>query len=166
MYKNLLFITLFICSTASAQLNIYDFNSYKFEDEADYKAAEPMAAEVAILLLSIPVDKQVEAREQATDFLYEWMVGTPDYVFGTGRMRIILGEDHQLLGVSCAAQVKYALENNQSIRNNPEAIYAVWITIADYVGNRRNHVDLTPKLKELVKANKDGKMEEFIKRHE
>ena len=161
-----LFCTLFTFYTASAQLNIYDFNNYRFEDEADYKAAEPMVAEVAVLLLSIPVDKQVEAREQAINFLYDWMVGTPDYVFGTGRMRIILGEDDQLLGISCAAQVKYALENNQSIRNNPEALQAVWTTIADYISNKKNNVTLTAKLKELVKAHKDEKIEEFIKKHE
>lgn len=152
--------------TTNAQLNIYDFKSYKFESEADYKAAEPMVKEVANLLLSLPVNKEEESREQAIDFLYDWIVGTPDYVFGLGRTRVILGDDLQLQGISFAAQVKYALENNASIRNNSTATLEVWATIAEYIGNRKNRCNLTPKLKELIRADKSGTLEEFIERHE
>lgn len=153
-------------SSANAQLDIYDFKSYKFETSADYEAAEPMVKEVANLLLSLPVNKEVESREQAIDFMYDWIVGTPDYVFGLGRTRVILGDDLQLHGISFASQVKYALENEASIRNNPTALLGVWATISEYIGNRKNRVDMTPKLKELVRADKAGTLKEFIQRHE
>lgn len=152
--------------TTNAQLDIYNFKNYRFESEADYKAAEPMVKEVANLLLSLPVNKEAESREQAIDFLYDWIVGTPDYIFGLGRTRVILGDDLQLQGISFAAQVKYALENEASIRNNPTAMLEVWALIAEYVGNRRNRADMTPKLKELIRADKAGTLQEFIERHE
>jgi hypothetical protein len=162
----LLALTLLTLGNANAQLNIYNLKTITLEEEADYKNAEPVALEVANLLLAMPIDKAVTEREDAGDFLYNWMIGTPDYVFGTGRMRIILGEDLHLIGISFAAQVKYALENQRSVRNEPEAQKAVWMTIAEYVSNKQNHVSMTPKLKELCRAFKSGQIDEFIKKHE
>lgn len=166
MIKILIFSFLLFAGIGHAQLKIYDLKNYTFEEEADYKNADPVVLEVANLLLAMPIDKGVTEREDAGDFLYNWMIGTPDYVFGTGRIRIILGEDLHLIGISFATQVKYALENQRSVRNDPEAQKAVWMTIAEYVSNKENNVSMTPKLKELCRSFKSGQMDEFIKKHE
>ena len=162
----LLICCMMIFGRADAQVNIYEFDNYKFRKDSDYKAAEPLVSEVVSLLLSIPIDRDEHDREEAIDFLYNWMVGTPDYVFGTGRIKIILQDDFQLMGICFAAQIKYALEHKKSVKNNPEAIYDVWATIAGYVGKKENNVYLNSKLRELVAAHRSGNLADFIKKHQ
>ena len=159
-------ILFFNVAVIHAQLNTYDFDSYRLDKDEDYKAVEPVIAKVADHLLTTPIDENIADREKAIDFLYEWMQGTPDYIFGTGRIEIILGNDKQLKGILYAAQAEYALENVESVKDNPAAKRAVWTTLQDYAQMKQNHVMLTPKLKELITAYKQGNLDEFIKRHE
>lgn len=150
---------------AFAQLSSYDFDQYEFEEDADYLAAETDALNVANLLLAAPFDENAPLREDAIYFLVAWVEGTPDYVFGTGRTKIILPDKVQYMGIWYAAQVKYALENQKSVKGDNEAILDVWETIAAYFSNPGNHAELTPKLKELVMAYNSHQLEPFIARH-
>ena len=164
--KSLLIIFLLLIFTpVQAQLRDFDFSSYTLNEDSDYQSLQADVLKVANLLLTTPTTAKTVAREQASLFLYKWMQGTPDYTFGTGRINIILGEDVQLVGIARVAEVKYALEDKESVRNNPNATLAVWTRIAEYVANPSNKVQLTPKLNELIEAYKSGQMADFIARH-
>jgi hypothetical protein len=162
----ILSIMFFKSNQAYSQLTKYDFENYELNTHEQLKNAEQDVLDIANLLLKEPANKNKLLREDAGYFLSEWMSGTDDYNFGTGTLKALFDDKIELTIVSLASQVKYCLENNATNSYDYDTRLGIWKTISTYIGNKKNKVRLTKKLKSLVKANNENKLAEFLEANE
>lgn len=144
------------------QLRAIPFSEYDFENKHNPVAAEPLALQVANLLLAHPLDLDREVREEACVFLNHFMYFHPSKNFGTGNMRHFLNDKQDLSEISVAAQVKYCLEHGINSTYNVAVLVQVYSIVAHYLLNPANNVKLTSKLKVITAAYTQGNLADLI----
>lgn len=135
----------------------------KLDTKEDYKAAEPLALQVANYLLSTPSDANSAPRLNSTQFLLKWMGGTPDHSFSLEQKVIKYFEkDLDLTGVYLASLTLTAIQDPSLKDTRVMSLNAAKKLIA-YIDNADNHAAMTSKLKKLSEANQKGELETFLK---
>lgn len=163
--KNILlsvFAVLFFGFTAAQELP--DFGAYDLEDPASFNPKTDTAARLAAnYLLSTPVNAQKEERQKALVFLITWMTNTPDYSFSLyGTITKVTDGDSDILGLYMAAMTKYAMENPGSLEDGDTVQVEALSMLIAYAKNPRNNLKMTSGLKQAAKAEKKGKLLEFL----
>jgi len=145
-----------------SQLTKYAFDQYDLGSESALSQAKQDVLSVAKILLSESINHNKDLRFDAGYFLSEWMSSTPDYSFGTGNLKYLLGGKPELATISMAAQIKYCLENNSDNSHFPEPRLGIWKLISNYVAEPKNKVKMTKDLKKLVKAHQENRLANFL----
>jgi hypothetical protein len=155
-------LCLFILGICNAQ-NLPDYNSIPLKTENDFRSAEKAVLKAADYVLSTPIKNLKPDNTGSMAFLIQWMTDTPDFGFNVEANDAVMGANYELIAVYMAAMAKFCLENKEQAKNDEAVKLAVWKMVANYVANPAHNVDMSNKLKKLVAANKDNKMEKFIK---
>jgi len=160
-----LFLTILITVSASITFaqNFSKLSSIPLNDAEDCKNAEPKVLECANYLLSTPC---VESKNSllAYEFMFKWMVNTPDYKF-TIPAKLYLSvskSGKELSRRYIACMVKAAMTNNSEY-SDAEFMVKYLTIFAEYCENPKYKVPKSAFIKKLIKAKKNNTLEEFIK---
>ncbi len=145
--------TLFLISFLSATAFSQDYSAmskYHFKNEADYKDSQPKVLEAANYLFSHPATSDKMNRLQATQYVMNWMEGTPEYTFSLGKKAMKLTKGNQdLLGLYLVALSKVAIENSGEKLSEDKMHTQAALVLAHYCANPDNGLEPSKKLMQL-----------------
>jgi hypothetical protein len=155
-------LTIVVAFNAFSQ-SLPPIDGLKLVTKEDFRSADSLALKVANYILSTPSAKNNVPRLKATQFLLNWMEGTPDFTFSLDEKAIKYFEkDMDLMGVYTASLTAYSIQNKQVTDTKIVTLNAVKIFIT-YIDNNGNNVTWTSKLKKLSEANQKGELESLLK---
>jgi hypothetical protein len=129
----------------------------------DYHAAENVVLDVSNTLLTTPADQNYEWRLKASQFIFRWLAGTPDFNFTFGQNVLkYIDNDIEPESIYFAALASYALQNKSVKDSNTVILNAVEKLVA-YINISSNHVTITRQLKKLADAAGKGQLKSFLK---
>jgi hypothetical protein len=158
-----LFLALTFCLAVQLSAQKPAFADIPVKTAEDCKKAEPKVTEATMYILSQPIDSKEAALKQANAFVVMWMTNTADYSFEISEPMIKLtNNEPQLLAVLMAALAQKALENPELVKKDKTKYQAgAFDLLASYIGKKGNHVKLNKDLKNLLAAQKNGKLEDL-----
>lgn len=167
MKYSIIFSTIFyfsIFSTSSqTKLDKYDLEHYSLKSNKELNNAEKKVLEISNILLDEPANQSKEKRIAAMDYLLEWMVNTENYFFGfRGKYSKLIDEREDLGILSCAAQIKYCLENNVPNSRYGDAEYQIIKIFMEYIANKNNKVKKNREIKKLIKELNKGNLKKYL----
>jgi len=166
MKQQLIFIAIFLFRISYSVL-AQDYSSLKdieLKEKSDFAKAEDKVLECSKYLLSTPMDDSGKNRVYCTQFILEWMVGTPDYNFTIDEIITKIAEPNKLLlGVCLASMAKYVLENKDNAKDTKEIKYNSILMLINYAQESKNNVVIKGELKKLIKEKEKGKLKEYLK---
>lgn len=164
MRKTLLVIFLFLASFSltSYGQELPNLKNVKLNKKASYKHAEPTILKVVDYLFQTPINKKNKSRNNAGQFLVDWMNGTPDYIFYMEeRETSFFNTDSDLLLMYMAALTKFSLEN-PTIKEKQEQTLGAMNLLLPYLYQQSDKKTWTKELWQLYDASKNGKLKEFV----
>lgn len=136
------------------------------KDKSDYAKHEKLILECSDFLLSSSIDKfeNEGPQRQAMRFIIRWMEGTPDFTFGLDEtISKVSKSNSNLLGLYMASMCKFALENKEKAVDEKEMKFQSYLFLIKYCENPAMNVKHNKPIKELIKANKDNNLKEYLK---
>ncbi|AXP82538.1 hypothetical protein CJ739_3476 [Mariniflexile rhizosphaerae] len=139
------------CQVSLAQ-NFSELANYEFKTPESYKTGESQVLLCANYLFSHPANAAELDRLNATKYILNWMMGTPDYTFaiGANATELTKGSD-ELFGLYMAALSKVVLEHtgdalpDGDIHNHAEKLLVDYCAVAD------NHIKPSKRIKKILK---------------
>lgn len=163
--KNLLLFIAMCCSTffAVAQ-DLPDFSKIDVTTEKGFSArTDDAALKAATYLLSLTPDRtESEQGRKAGAFLMTWMTNSPDYTFAVdGTVKLTEGNPN-LMVVMMAAMAQYVLTHKED-KDDMEKIRLNTVKkLVAYANNPANNVVPNDALAEAIKAEKQGKLDQYL----
>lgn len=155
MKKIILFLAFQLVSTAvfSQDYSILDKDSLKTPE--DFQNAEPIVLDCSNYLLSNPVDKDVQNRLDAFQYLFQWMEGTPDHTFSIGEEAVDLTNGNpEMLTLYFASLSKTVLDAKDLNFTKEQIHEQATEHLINYCSNQDNNVKPTKPMKKLIKSKK------------
>lgn len=132
-------------------------DSVSFKTPADIKKSEACVLQASSYILSKPISGNPPLYDVYSAFILTWMDKSPDYTFALNEnIMKVFGDKDPLFGVYLTCMAKAALDAKKV--NNEGAIKL----LVDYITNTDNKVKQTSKVKDLVEAQKAGKISKYI----
>lgn len=133
-----------------------------FNTKEDYVRTEKDIIEAAKWLESTQMGKEMDKRVKANAFVLMWVTGSPTVTIEIGKLCTDLSEKNShLLAVFLASYCRYVLENNYNndiLKANTAAIKSM-INCYSLGGDvKKNKL-----IEKAIAADKDGKLEEWVK---
>lgn len=165
MRKTLLVFFLFISVfTVSSGQELPNLKHVKLGKRASYKHAEPTVQKVVNYLFETPIDKKNKARNNAGQFLIDWMNGTPDYIFYLEEKETsYFNTDADLLLMYMAALTKFSLAQPTEKEKHIQALGALNLALP-YLYQHSDKKTWTKELWQLYDAFKNERLKEFLYR--
>lgn len=136
--------------------------SIKLNKKAGYKHAEPTILKVVDYLFQTPIDKKNKARNNAGQFLVDWMNGTPDYIFYLEEKETsFFNTDSDLLLMYMAALTKFSLNTPAEKEKKQQALGAMNLVLP-YLYQHSDKKTWTKELWQLYDAYQNGKLKEYL----
>lgn len=155
MKKIILFIAVQLVSiTVFCQdYSTLDIDSLKTPE--DFQNAESTVLECSNYLLSNPVDKEVQNRLDAFQYLFQWMEGTPDYTFSIGEEAVDLTKgDPEMLTLYFASLSKTVLDAKGTDLTNDQIQEQATEHLINFCANPENNLKPSKKMKKIMKSKK------------
>jgi hypothetical protein len=147
--------------------NAQDYSTLKdveLKDKADFGKAEDKILEISKYVLTTPMEDDNTNRNNALQFMFRWMEGTPDYTFTLDETVGKLAQTSDaLLGVYMACMCRYVLENKEKAKDVNEVKYNSVLMLIDYSQDPNNKVEISGELKNLIQAKDEHRLKEYIK---
>lgn len=160
--RKIIFAFLFLLSTSVTAQELPNLKNVKLNKKTSYKQAEPTVIKVVDYLFQTPIDKKNKSRNNAGQFLVDWMNGTPDYVFYLEEKESsFFNTDADLLLMYMAALSKFSLENPTVKEKQQQALGAMNLVLP-YLYQQSDKKIWTKELWQLHDAHKNGKLKEFV----
>ncbi len=163
--KLVLISVLFLWATnISFSQSLPNFDEIKLKSDADFnKVANDAALMASNYLLSTPMDLDNFDRVRSLKYIADWMTGTPDYTFEIDeQVAKFVNKNQDLFGLYMTAMTKYVLENKSASNNQNEIKLNAVRIMLKYSSDPKNNVKITKEMKNAIKAEKKGKLEEFL----
>ncbi|MFN0255520.1 hypothetical protein [Pedobacter ureilyticus] len=136
----------------------------KLNKRASYKQAEPTVLKVIDYLFQTPADRRNKSRNDAGQFLVNWMNGTPDYVFYLEEKEThFFNTDSDLLLMYMAALTKFSLAH-PAVKEKQEQALGAMNLVLPYLYQQSDKKTWTKELWQLYDASKNDKLKEFLYR--
>lgn len=165
MKKLSLFLLLISAIASSYAQELPNLKQVKLNKRAQYKSAEPIALKVANYLFETPINSKNKARNEAGQFLLNWMDGTPDYIFNLEEKEIsFFNTDSDLTLMYMAGLTKFTLEN-PTIKTQKEKVLGAMRIVLPYLNNQSNKNRWPTSLWQLNEANQKGLLEDFLSKN-
>lgn len=142
-----------------------NFRYIRIVDAADFNESTDNAAlQAADYILSVPPSPKNKTWASASDYLLNWMAGTPKYTFTLDETgTALIKKDANIMLAYMAALVKSQLQKTDTIANTREVkLNAMKILIA-YATNSTNGVKISGELKKIIEANNKGQLGAYLK---
>jgi hypothetical protein len=160
--KLVLSLLLFSLTSISYAQELPNLKQVKLNKRSHYKSAEHIALKVANYLFETPINTKNKARNEAGQFLLNWMDGTPDYVFNLEEKETsFFNTDSDLMLVYMAGLTKFTLENPTAKTQKEKVIGALKIALP-YLNNQSNKKKWSTMLWQLNDANLNGTLEDYL----
>jgi len=147
--------------------NAQDYSKLKdieLKEKKDFAMAEDKILECSKYILTTPMDEKNTNRNNALQFMFRWMDGTPDYTFTLDETLGKLAETSDaLLGVYMACMCRYVLENKDKAKDEKDVKYNSVLMLIDYSRDPNNKVEINGELENLIKAKDEHRLKEYIK---
>jgi hypothetical protein len=161
--KQLKFIILITVSLFSQAINAQNFKaprSYTLKVESDYVKYEKEVIQCVNYIEKTPIGSNVE-RSKALSFLMEWITGSPDVSVAITEKIVFFVEEPELLGAFMGGWTKFVLEHPELNKNLIKCNAAGLISVIK-VYELNTVLKRNTKLDEVVSANKEGKLENWV----
>lgn len=162
--KRFLLLNIFLCcfTLATFSQELPDLRHVKLSKKVHYKETEQLVMKVIDYLFNTPIDRKNESRRKAGNFLFDWMNGTPYYVFylNDNESRFF-NTDADLMMMYMAGLAKFTLEN-KTVENQKEKVKGTYELIIPYLDQQGNKKNWTAELWQLSDAFKRDKLDDFI----
>lgn len=135
----------------------------EFKDTTECRSYNNDALKCAHWLLDTPANTQVEKREKAQQFLFMWLVSTPDIMVNVDRSLESISSNPFMLGAYFSSLIIYCLDNNIKSSTFTAHYQAILDAIEFYKKNKKYIVD-DKTMDEYIQLQKENKLEPFIKR--
>jgi hypothetical protein len=136
----------------------------KLKEKEDFVKAEDKILECTKYILTTPIDNENTNRNNALQFMLRWMDGTPDYTFNLDETVGKLAQSSDaLLGVYMACMCRYVLENKDKAKDDKDVKYNSVLLLIDYAKDSNNKVDISGEMENLIRANDEHRLKEYIK---
>ncbi len=155
MKKIILFIAvqLVTITVFSQDYSILDKDNLKTPE--DFQNAESTVLECSNYLLSNPIDKEVQNRLDAFQYLFQWMEGTPDYTFTISEEAVdLMKGDPEMLTLYFASLSKTVLDAKNPEISNEQIQEQATEHLINYCSNPENNLKPTKPIKKLIKSKK------------
>lgn len=147
----LLFFALCVVIPSMAQNYSLLANS-SFESPEDYQKAEPQILEAATYLLSTPVTSNRNNRNNAFQFIFKWMEGTPDYTFSLDKEVMDLTKGNSdLLTLYLVSAVKTVLDQKENPPGEKEIHRSATHMLVEYCSHSENGLKPNRPIRRLMK---------------
>ncbi|WP_113662042.1 hypothetical protein [Pedobacter nanyangensis] len=164
MRKTLLLIFLFFPLQASFSFaqELPNLKNVKLNKRASYKHAESTVSKVVDYLFRTPMQKKNRDRNDAGNFLVDWMNGTPDYVFYLEeRETNFFSTNADFLLMYMAALTKFSLANPTEKGKQQQALGAMQLVLP-YLYQESDKKTWPKELWQLYDASENGKLKEYL----
>lgn len=139
------------------------WESVRLKKKQDYKDAEPIVKECVSYLLSHPYRDDDLVPRCAARLMLRWTEGTKDYTFTIlTNISQFDPDGSQLLVIYIAALVREGFENPEILKDTKAEEVGAFKVVAEYCEKPENNVKMTPEIKKLIQANKDGKLASIL----
>lgn len=160
--RKIIFAFLFLLSISATAQELPNLKNIKLNKKISYKQAEPTVTKVVDYLFHTLIDKKNKSRNNAGQFLVDWMNGTPDYVFYLEEKESsFFNTDADLLLMYMAALSKFSLEN-PTVKEKQEQALGAMKLVLPYLYHQSDKKIWTKELWQLYDAHKNGKLKEFV----
>lgn len=166
MKKIMLVLAFFFALNQLQAQQTLNYDDIKLEKKEDFNdQANSAALQASSYLLSTPLGMENPGRQQSLTYLIKWMSGSPDYSFELDDTAVNLCEnDKELIGIYMAAMAKFVLENKSEAKNTSAIKLQAVRLFVKYANDSNNKVKLTKAIKKAIKADKNGSLEEYLKK--
>ncbi len=155
MKKNILILAVILLANISFSQNFKKLVNYEFKTEESYTTEMDNVLECANYLFENPNDENELNRLIATQYIMNWMNGTPDYTFEIGDDAMSLTKGKQeLLGLYLAAMTKVVLDNPEEELSNKEIHNQSQEILVKYCSDENNNIKPSKKIKKIIKSRK------------
>lgn len=155
MKKNILILAVVLLANISFSQNFKKLVNYEFKTEESYTTEMDKVLECANYLFENPNDENELNRLIATQYIMNWMNGTPDYTFEIGDDAMSLTKGKQeLLGLYLAAMTKVVLDNPEEELSNKEIHNQSQEILVKYCYDENNNIKPSKKIKKIIKSRK------------
>lgn len=162
--RKIIFAFLFLLSLGLQGQELPNLKNIKLNKKASYKHAETTVSKVVDYLFQTPIDKKNKSRNNAGQFLVEWMNGTPDYVFYMEEKETsFFNTDSDLLLMYMAALARFSLAKPTEKDKKIQALGAMNLVLP-YLYQQSDKKTWTKELWQLYDASENGKLKEFLYR--
>ena len=162
--RKIIFAFLFLLSLGLQGQELPNLKNIKLNKKASYKHAETTVSKVVDYLFQTPIDKKNKSRNNAGQFLVEWMNGTPDYVFYMEEKETsFFNTDSDLLLMYMAALTKFSITHPLEKEKQKQALGAMNLVLP-YLYQQSEKKIWTKELWQLYDASENGKLKEFLYR--
>lgn len=160
--RKIIFAFLFLLSLNVFAQELPNLKHIKLNKKISYKQAEPTVIKVVDYLFQTPIDRKNKSRNNAGQFLVDWMNGTPDYVFYMEeRETSFFNTSSDLLLMYMAALTKFSLEH-PSVKEKQEQALGAMNLVLPYLYQQSEKKTWTKELWQLYDAHKNGKLEPYL----
>lgn len=151
----ILFIAVQLFTVALFSQDYSSLDKDNLKTPEDFKNAESTVLECSNYLLSNPVDKEVQNRLNAFQYLFQWMEGTPDYTFSIGEEAIDLTKGNpEMLTLYFASLSKTVLDAEDINLTNEQIQVQATEHLINYCTNPQNNLKPTKGMKKIMKSKK------------
>ena len=138
---------------------------YTLKEVSDFTKYEKDVIDCVTWLENTPVDEQKSKRSEANKFLIQWASGSPNITISINSNIVNFSDKNPvLLVIFMGGWVKYALENpdykDDEVKCNLAGLRSV---IKVY--EKGNGMKKDRNVEKLIKLEKKGKLEEWVKQH-
>ncbi|MNK06384.1 hypothetical protein D3C87_242790 [compost metagenome] len=157
-----IFFLVFSVAELSYGQDLPNLKTVKLNKRSSYKQAEPTVIKVVEYLFKTPIDKKNKSRNNAGQFLVNWMNGTPDHLFYLEEKETsFFNTDADLLLIYMAALTQFSLAHPMEKEKQQQALGAMNSALP-YLYQQSDKKTWTKELWQLYDASKNGKLKEFL----
>ena len=114
-------------------------------------------------MLSTPMDKPDPDRQNAFQFIFNWMNGTPDYKFPMEPFALEMTKNRpDLLSVYLTCMSETVLKNRELAKDGKAMQLASAKRFLQYCQDKSNGVRTSKYLKKMIKANEANELQTFL----
>ncbi|MBL7800925.1 MAG: hypothetical protein JNL95_09405 [Chitinophagales bacterium] len=165
--KRMLFFVCFSFSILIAKAqDLPNFRYIRIVEPSDFNESTDKAAlQAADYILSIPPSPKNKTWASASDYLLNWMAGTPKYTFTLDETgTALIKKDANILLVYMATMVKTQLEDTATLKDAKQLKIKAIKRLIAYAQIPTNNIKISGELKKMIELNNKGELEEYLKR--
>jgi len=137
--------------------------NYTLKEVSDYAKYEKDIIDCVIWLENTPVDEQRNKRSKANQFLIQWVTGSPNLTISINSKIVnFTDKNPDLLIIFLGGWAKYALENPEYKDDEVKCNLAGLRSVIK-VYKKRNGMKKDRNVEKLIKLEKKGELEEWVK---